>query len=131
MKTTIKLLSFYWNVKNWRTVNHVVSHELAKAYFEDNHLNPAQQSAVVALVAEPENIWYLHTLLKILNKQGVSFGLIESSVPFKNKKLKENLALLYFKNKKYAAALVVLKEVKKSTFKQDLQAKIKRFNKGR
>lgn len=104
--------------------NSVIDHELAKAYYEDKKYTLGEGYAVEAMVSEPENPWYLETLVDILEKQGNSIDAIAGRIPFDNPKLKENLALTYFKRKRYDKALKVLKEVKKSTFSKDLTAKI-------
>ncbi len=104
--------------------NSVIDHELAKAYYEDKKYTLGEGYAVEAMVSEPENPWYLETLVDILEKQGNSIDAIAGRIPFDNQKLKENLALTYFKRKRYDKALKVLQEVKKSTFSKDLTAKI-------
>ena len=104
--------------------NRVVDHELAKAYYEDKKYTLGEGYAVEALVSEPDNPWYLETLVDILEKQGNSIDAVAARIPYDNPKLKENLALTYFKRGKYDEALKVLKEVKKSRFSQDLTAKI-------
>lgn len=104
--------------------NKVIDHELAKVYLADKKYLLAQEYAIVALVAEPANTWYLNTLVTILEKQGNSIDNIKSNIPYENVKLKENLALIYFKNKNYQGAKAVLKDLKKSAFTEDLTSKI-------
>ena len=104
--------------------NSVISHELAKAYFEDQQYISAQEYAVEAVLAEPENHWYLNTLVDILYKQGASFDKVSAVVPFDNTKLKENLALIYFKTEKYNEALALLKAMTSSSFTKALSVKI-------
>ncbi len=79
--------------------NIVIDHELAKAYMGDKQYIPARQYAIEALISEPANLWYLDTLMQILEKQGNSIDIIKSNIPYENNKLKENLALLYFRQK--------------------------------
>ena len=76
--------------------NSVIDHELAKAYYEDKKYTLGEGYAVEAMVSEPENPWYLETLVDILEKQGNSIDAIAGRIPFDNPKLKENLALTYF-----------------------------------
>ncbi|PHQ61128.1 MAG: hypothetical protein COC08_06030 [Maribacter sp.] len=104
--------------------NIVVDHELAKAYMGDKKYIAAQQYAIEALISEPTNLWYLDTLMQILQKQGNSIDVIKSSIPFDNTTLKENLALLYFKKKNYENALTLLKGLKINSFTKELSTKI-------
>ena len=45
--------------------------------------------------------------------------------PYENERLKENLALLYYKRSNYESALAVLKELKDTSFADKLTSKIK------
>ena len=102
----------------------VVDHELAKAYFEDKQLVSAQEYAIEAVLAEPANLWYLSTLVNILQNQGSSIDHVSSKIPIDNAKLKENLALIYFKSGNYENALGLLKSMQASSFAKELSLKI-------
>ncbi len=104
--------------------NVVVDHELAKTYLLDKKYVSAQQYAVAALISEPDNYWYLDTLTTILDKQSNTLDAVKNTIPFEDKGLQKNLALIYYKQKKYNDALVVLKGLSKSDFKQELTLKI-------
>lgn len=104
--------------------NIVVDHELAKAYSSNKNYNLARDYGVAALISEPENSWYLNTLVEILEKQGSSFEGLEMSMLSDNLKLQENLALIYYKKEKYEDALVILKKLKKTIFLDNLVSKI-------
>lgn len=104
--------------------NIVVDHELAKAYFANKNYHLARDYGVAALMAEPENLWYLNTLVAILEKQGSAFEDLDMSVLSDNLKLQENLALLYYKKEQFEAALTILKKLKKTTFLDHLASKI-------
>ena len=104
--------------------NSVVDYELAKAYYLDQQYIKAQEYAIKALVSEPTDFWYLDNLLKILDKQGSPLETLRQNIPYQNQKLKENLAVIYFKKMKYDDALGVLKELGSSKFAADLTAKI-------
>ena len=106
------------------TDNSVVDHELAKAYFEDEQFISAQDYALGAVLAEPGNLWYLSTLVSILQKQGRNIDDVSSKIPIDDPKLKENLALIYFKSGRYENALGILKSMQSSSFAKDLSAKI-------
>ncbi|WP_350284146.1 hypothetical protein [uncultured Croceitalea sp.] len=104
--------------------NVVIDHELAKTYMLDKRNVFAQQYAIEALVAEPENYWYLDTLVAILEKQSNSIEAVSTTIPYEKKELQKNLALIYYKRRKYNAALTVLKGLSKSDFKKELTLKI-------
>ncbi len=107
------------------SITHVVDHELAKVYLLDEQYIAAQEYAIAALLSEASNRWYLNTLVTSIQMQGSSLDQTNLNIPFENNKLKENLALIYFKQKNYQKALTVLTDIKKSAFTNDLSAKIK------
>ena len=119
-----KTINLLLKCKQLDSQNRVVDHELAKAYYKDKKYTIGEGYAIEALISEPENPWYLETLVDILEKQGNAIDFVALRIPYDNPKLKENLALTYFKRGKYETALKVLKEVKKSSFSQDLTTKI-------
>lgn len=84
--------------------NNVVNHELAKTYLLDKKYIPAQKYASEALSEEPGNYWLLANLIKIIDKQGIPFQSLESSIPYSNEALKVNLAKIYFHQGKYNEA---------------------------
>ncbi|WP_394974370.1 tetratricopeptide repeat protein [uncultured Croceitalea sp.] len=102
----------------------VIDHELAKAYYLDKKYISAQQYAIEALIAAPKNYWYLDTLISILDKQSNSIEAVKSNIPFNENKLKENLALIYYKKRKYQEALKILNGISNSDFKDELTLKI-------
>ena len=106
------------------STSHVVDHELAKVYLLEEQYISAQEYGIAALLSEPTNLWYLNTVVTIIQMQGSSLDQTNLNIPFENNKLKENLALIYFKQKNYQKALTVLKEIKESAFTRDLSAKI-------
>ena len=104
--------------------NQVVDAELAKAYLASKQYISAQEYALNALNAAPENIWYLQTLMDVLQKQGNTIENVKSKIIYDNSKLKENLAFIYFKQQSYTKALNILKGIKKSDFTEELTIKI-------
>jgi tetratricopeptide (TPR) repeat protein len=104
--------------------NTVVDHELAKAYTSNKQYNLARDYGVAALISQPENQWYLNTLVFALEKQGSSFEDLDLSIFSDNVKLQENLALIYYKKGKLDSALIILQKLKKSPFLADLESKI-------
>ncbi|SNY95071.1 tetratricopeptide repeat protein [Flagellimonas pacifica] len=119
-----RAIDLFLECKNLDPLNSVVDYELGKAYFLDKQYVQAQEYAIKALIAEPTDFWYLENLVNVLEKQGSSVGLVEQSIPFTDRKLKENLAVIYFKKKKYQDALEVLKKLGNSKFASDLSLKI-------
>lgn len=104
--------------------SHVVDHELAKVYHVDKQYLKAEEFAIAALLSEPENLWYLNTLVIISQKQGSSVENISSQIPFDNNKLKENLALIYYRQSNFDEALKILNNTKMSSFTNELASKI-------
>ncbi len=110
--------------KQLRTDATAVDHELAKVYLLDKNYPSAQQYALEALVSEPENYWFLHTLAQVLQGQGSTIEMVKDRFPHENLALQQNLALIYFRQKRYQNALNVLKAMKKSDFTETLMLKI-------
>ncbi|MBD0779666.1 hypothetical protein HPE56_17835 [Maribacter sp. ANRC-HE7] len=104
--------------------NTVVDHELAKVYLVEKQYSMAQEYAVSAVLSDPENLWYLNTLVSCIQMQGSSLDQMNVNLPMTNKTLKGNLALIYFKQKNYDKALSVLSDMDKSTYTEGLKAKI-------
>ena|GEM_PF-457854 len=120
-----KAINLLLECKPLQPDNAVVDHELAKAYLEDERFVMGQEYAITAVNAEPDNLWYLNTLVELVQKQGNTIDGITSQLSFSNKELKVNLALIYFKQKKYEKALEVLSPLDSSTFSDELESKIK------
>ncbi|WP_291871365.1 hypothetical protein [Maribacter sp.] len=104
--------------------NNVVSHELAKVYLLNKEYINAQNYALEALNSEPENLWYLYTLVNAMQIQGGNLGSLTKSLPYANVQLRENLSKIYYTQKNYRGALAVLEEINKSEKLQGLYAKI-------
>jgi len=119
-----RAINLFLECKRLDAENIVIDHELAKAYYSNKNYNLARDYGVAALISDPENSWYLNTLVDILEKQGGSVEGLEMSILSDNLKLQENLALIYYKKEKYEAALTILKKLKKTTFLDDLTSKI-------
>ncbi|MEX0287488.1 MAG: tetratricopeptide repeat protein [Flavobacteriaceae bacterium] len=103
----------------------VVDHELANVYLADKQYVLAKEYGLEAIQADPSNYWYLNTLVQIVKKQGANPEDLVRELPYDNQKLKENLALIHFKNKHYELALSTLKDAQKSGFSKRLALKIK------
>lgn len=105
--------------------NSVIDHELAKTYALNNELLRAEQYAITAINAEPTSLWYLHTLVDILKKQGSGVETIRDKIPYDTIELKENLARIYFEKKEYENALSITKQLRSSAFANELALKIR------
>lgn len=119
-----RAIDLFLECKQLDTSNSVIDYELAKAYFLDKQYIQAQEFAIDALKAKPMDFWYLETLLRVLEKQGTSIDAVQQQLPFSNNKLQENLAVFYFKKRKYNDALKVLEGLGDSKFATDLTLKI-------
>ncbi len=119
-----KAINLLLQCKRLDPKNSVVDHELAKAYYANKDYVSAQEFAKEALLSEPENLWYLETFMNSVQVQGGSVEAFINEVPNKNDTLKENVALLYFRQKNYEGALAILKELRNSGFKKDLTSKL-------
>ena len=62
--------------------NSVVDHELAKVYLVDKQYAMAQDYAISALLSEPENLWYLNTLVSTIQMQGSSLDQMDINIPY-------------------------------------------------
>jgi tetratricopeptide (TPR) repeat protein len=119
-----KAIALLLECKKLDPSNHVIDHELAKAFFEDKQYPIAEDYAMVALLSEPGNIWFLDTLIEIIEKQGGSIDLLMARVPKDNLKTFENLALIYYQKGDFENSLRALKLLKRSQFADDLLTKI-------
>ena len=119
-----KAINLFLECKRLDSKSIVIDHELATVYAKDKQYPLAEDYAIQAVQAEPENLWYLNTLVDIVQVQRGSFNSLLSNIPYQNPKLKENLALIYYQNENYVAAQDVLKEVPTSTFSKELSLKV-------
>lgn len=119
-----KAINLLLECKQLDAQNKVLDHELAKVYLAEKDYISALEYGLAALVSEPENFWYLNTLVEILRGQNRAVSTIKDRIPYQNRILKENLALIYYKQRNYDEALQILLEIEKSTFTEDLSAKI-------
>lgn len=119
-----RAIDLFLKCKQLEPNNSVVDYELGKAYLLDKKYVQAQEYAIEALLSEPTDFWYLDNLLTVLEKQGSPIEAIKQQIPYDNAKLKENMALSFFKKQKYEDALKVLKELQNSTLASDLERKI-------
>lgn len=116
--------NLFLKCKQLQPDNSVIDHELAKTYALDDKLATAEKFALNAIKAEPDNYWYLNTLVSILDKQRSTIEQVKDQIAFDQLQLKKNLALIYFKNDKMQQSLAVLKTLTASEFKESLSSKI-------
>ena len=120
-----KSINLFLDCKRLEPENTVVDYELAKVYLLEKNFISALEYSLESIISEPDNYWYLNTLLDILQAQGRSLSELKDRIPYSNETLKENLALLYYKRSNYESALAVLKELKDASFADKLSSKIK------
>jgi tetratricopeptide (TPR) repeat protein len=119
-----KAIALLLECKKLDPSNHVIDHELAKAFFEDKQYPIAEDYAMVAFLAEPGNIWFLDTVVAIMEKQGGSSDSMLGRLPKGDLKALENLALIYYQKGDFENSLQALKLLKQSRFTEDLLTKI-------
>ncbi|MDT0538765.1 hypothetical protein [Croceitalea sp. P059] len=102
----------------------VINHELAKTHLLDKNYVEAERYAIESIITDETNYWYLDTLIAILEKQSNTIESIKNTIPYENEGLQKNLALIYYKRRKYNDALSVLKGLSKSDIKEELTLKI-------
>ncbi|WP_411029446.1 tetratricopeptide repeat protein [Spongiimicrobium sp. 3-5] len=119
-----KAINLLLECKRIQAANVVVDHELAKAYLADKQYLLAQDHAILAINEEPNNLWYLNTLVDIIQQQGNTLESLKEQLPSKNNEFQENLALIHYRNGNYKAALNVLNGIKKTSFSNELALKI-------
>ncbi len=119
-----RAVDLFLKCKQLEPDNSVVNYELAKAYMLDKKYVQAQDYAIEALLSEPTDYWYLDNLMTILDKQGSPMETVKQRIPYENKKLQQNMAVAFFKMKKYEDAQKVLSGLEDSQLKSDLNRKI-------
>ncbi|MRI01039.1 hypothetical protein GH721_10910 [Kriegella sp. EG-1] len=119
-----KAINLLLQCKQLQPDNIVVDYELAKSYLADKQFIIGQDYAIKAVNAEPGNLWYLNVLVELVQKQGNTIDGIKSQLSFSDQQLKENLALIYYQQKKYEQALKVLSPLNASIFTEELESKI-------
>lgn len=119
-----RAVNLFLECKRLDSENKVIDHELAKTYLLDKKYFDAEKYAIEALISDAGNYWYLDTFVAVLERQSNAFESVQNIIPFENEALQKNLALIYFKRKKYNDALTILKKISTSTFKDELTIKI-------
>lgn len=119
-----RAINLFLECKQLDSENKVIDHELAKTYLLDKKYFDAEKYAIEAIISDAGNYWYLDTLIAVLEKQSNTIESVQNTVPFENEALQKNLALIYFKRKKYSDALTILKKISTSVFKDELTSKI-------
>ncbi len=105
--------------------NKVIDYELAKAYKETKQYDLAEIYAINAINSEPENYWYLYTLVSILSSKRSGISTIKDFLPENNLIYNQNLALIYYNTNNYLASINVLNTIEKSKFTDNLNTKLK------
>src|SRR5690606_16124385 len=119
-----RAINLFLECKRLEADNAVVDHELAKAYLASKQLPLAQEYAAAALRSLPENYWVLNSLVIIMERQGMGLDFDKNYIPAKNVKLRENLALIYYRQENYESGLKILNGMESSNFTRELTLKI-------
>lgn len=120
-----RAINLFLECKRLDSTSNVVDFELANSYLANKQPAMALQYSIDALNSRPENYWYLNITVEIMEKQGNSIESIKDQIAFDNDKLTENLAVIYFRKKKFQESLDILKNMEDSDFKKSLSLKIK------
>lgn len=104
--------------------NKAVLHELSKTYYLNKQYIPAKEYALEALLATPDNYWFLAQLLTVLKAQNMPFESVQNRLPLQEESLKANLALYYFRSAQYQEAKLVLSEMNRTTEQELLLQRI-------
>ena len=102
----------------------VVDHELAKVYAASRKYPQAEDYALTALKAQPENLWYAETLITVLQNQGKSIESLVSELPFNQPEFSKNLASLYLKKGNYETALTIIRKADQNRITKAMATKI-------
>ncbi len=119
-----KAINLFLACKQLDPLSDVIDFQLAKTYYLDKQYIQAQEYGIAALNSKPNDFWYLESLMEIMSKQGSPLETIKDRIPADHGKLKENLALIYFKNQQYKEALLVVEAMENSKFAASLARKI-------
>ncbi|MEM9647572.1 MAG: hypothetical protein AAF969_03765 [Bacteroidota bacterium] len=119
-----KAINLFLSCKQLEPGNEVIDYQLAKTHFLDKEYLQAQEYAIQTLTTKPTDFWYLENMVNIMEKQNSPFEVLKERIPFENRKLQENLALIYFKKKRYKDALEVLEGLGSTAFTEELSIKI-------
>ena len=116
-----RAITRFLECKRLQPKNTVVSFELAKFHLYENKLMLAQDYALEALKAEPENYWYAETLTDVVDARKSTLEDVTDNLPWSDPLLRRNISEIYFLKGKYQTALKILnglKEPKKYDFLQ-------------
>ena len=119
-----KAINLLLKCSEYSSNQNVLDYELARVYFADRQYLQAQDYALRALNAQPENPWILNTLMDIMRAQGNDLFLLREQIPWDNMVLRNNLASLYYQKQDYANAQKTLKTLPESIFREQLERKI-------
>ena len=116
-----RAITRFLECKRLQPKNTVVSFELAKFHLYENKLMLAQDYALEALKAEPENYWYAETLTDVVDARKSTLEDVTDDLPWSDPLLRRNMSEIYFLKGNYQTALKILnglKEPKKYDFLQ-------------
>jgi tetratricopeptide (TPR) repeat protein len=100
--------------------SHVVDHELAKTYLLNRQVALGQEYAIEALRKQPENPWYLKTYLGMISLQSLDLTILEEQIPFEDRRLKENLALILLEKEQYENTRKLIGKLGENSFTRDI-----------
>ena len=119
-----RAINLFLEAKQLQPNSNVINHELGKVYALDKSFVKAQELILEALTNEPENYWYLYSLVELLNAQNTNLDGIDHNLNLDNEKIRKNLALAYYNLSSYTLAKEQLEKLTNSDFKNNLAVKI-------
>jgi len=119
-----RAVTYFLECKRLQPENSAVSFELAKSYLSDNEYILAEEYAVEAVNAEPENYWYAEMLTNVVEAKKTVLEDLKNVIPWSNTMLRGNLADVYYVNGDYLTAETILKGIKTPKKYERLKMKI-------
>ncbi|WP_419213275.1 tetratricopeptide repeat protein [Maribacter sp. X9] len=119
-----RAITYFMECKRLQPENDVVTFELAKSHLLEKKVILAQEYAVEAINANPENYWYAETLTDVVEARKVAIDEVTGNLPWNNVMLRGNMAEIYFKKGNYQTAKKIIKGVKKSAALTKLENRI-------
>lgn len=96
--------SLLLKAKNLDSLNPDVDYELGRVLFLNREYNRAEQYALQALRARPEEYWFLVTFMEILDKQSKPLDSYKASLPIEMQEFRTNLVRWYLRSGKWDLA---------------------------
>lgn len=101
-----------------------LDYEIGKSYMHLRKFPLAENYLIKAILTEPENYWYVESLVDTYHLQGRPIGIVDTHIPLQNNILRFNLASVLYKKRQWKQAENYLKELPNTNETNLLQQKI-------